>query len=989
MSSFEDRDPMSAKAHEEVQPAGVSRRSFLQGAATVLVLSLANLGARAANSERGARGMARGAPAYASWADVYRERWTWDRIAKSTHFVNCAQQRGCAWNVFVKDGVVWREEQVASYPQTNAEVPDFNPRGCQKGACYSDRMYDGARLRHPLKRVGGRGEGRWKRVSWEAALGDLADATIDALVRDGPGSIVWDVGTGFTNGCSGLGITRTVTLLDTPLIEPNTEIGDHFPGATVTTGKVCFHGSFDDLFYSDLILIWGGNPAYTHIPNIHFIHEARYNGTRVVCITPDFNASCMHADEWIPVNVGSDAALGLALAHVLVAEDLVDVRFVTEQTDLPLLVRSDTRRFLRQRDLEEGGAEDVLYVFDRRSREIREAPRRSLALFDLDPALEGEYRVRAAEGEVRVTPVFALLRERLAAYTPEAAARVTGIHPDRIRRLARSLARAKAAATITQTNFSKFYHGMEMERAQILAFALAGQIGKRGAGIAALTFLSISGADGLAAARGSLPPKLGLAAAVLEMVPEMARLKWKGHSTEMILAELGRREFRKGLFLSSPLYLYEHAGLAELYGSARKWDPSLPRDFPEYLREAREKGWLQVSETPPRVVFEVGGNLLRRVRGYDRMIDRLLPRLDLLVTVDWRMSNTARHSDYVLPAAGWYEKDDITWAAPIAPFCHPTTRVVEPLGESRTDWEFHCLFLKALQQRAGERGIAEFTDRSGEKRRLDRVYEEFTFGRRFTEDDTEKLLEEILEITTNLGDVGWQELKRRGWARYTGVGTSLSQIGHATDFEPNQTITANTWQTRKKQPWPTFTRRMQFYIDHDLFFELGEELPVHLDNPKLGGDHPLQLTGGHDRWSIHSSWRDHATLLDLQRGEPVIHLNQADARARRIRDGDRVRVYNDVGSFESLAKPAPSVRPGQVIVYHAWEPFQFRRGKSHQSLTPSPMNPVHLAGDYFQLDPTILMGQPGSPDRGTRVEVERIAAGVRARRPLQREGTKA
>ena len=101
-------------------------------------------------------------------------------------------------------------------------------------------------------------------------------------------------------------------------------------------------------------------------------------------------------------------------------------------------------------------------------------------------------------------------------------------------------------------------------------------------------------------------------------------------------------------------------------------------------------------------------------------------------------------------------------------------------------------------------------------------------------------------------------------------------------------------------------------------------------------------------------------------------LSAADARGRGIEDGDRVRVFNDVGSFEIQAKVAPGVRPGQVIVYHAWEPFQFRRGKSHQSAIPSPMNPVHLAGGYYQLQPTLLMGEPGCPDRGTRVEVERI-----------------
>jgi nitrate reductase alpha subunit len=335
------------------------------------------------------------------------------------------------------------------------------------------------------------------------------------------------------------------------------------------------------------------------------------------------------------------------------------------------------------------------------------------------------------------------------------------------------------------------------------------------------------------------------------------------------------------------------------------------------------------------------------------------------------MSNTALHSDYVFPAAGWYEEDDICWGSAVAPFCHITTRVVEPLGSSRSDWEIHCLLMKKLQERAIARGIVEFEDRSGEKRRLDRIYDDFTFGGRFTENNTEEILQELLDIATNVGDVGWEELKEKGYAAYTGVGMSVMQTSLATDFEPGQTITANTLQTQKKHPWPTHTRRMQFYIDHDLYFELGQVLPVHKDNPKVGGDYPLQITGGHTRWSIHSSWGDVPDLLRLQRGEPAIFLGVEDAQVRGIRDGDRVRVFNDVGAFEVVAKVAASVRPGQVIVYHAWEPFQFRKGKSHQSVFPSPMNPIDLAGDYFQLNPTLLMGQPGGSDRGTRVEVER------------------
>jgi nitrate reductase alpha subunit len=398
----------------------------------------------------------------------------------------------------------------------------------------------------------------------------------------------------------------------------------------------------------------------------------------------------------------------------------------------------------------------------------------------------------------------------------------------------------------------------------------------------------------------------------------------------------------------------------------------LKREFSEYLQEALEKGWQAVPETAPRVFFEAGGNFFRRVRGYDQVIEHLLPKLDLVVTIDWRMSNTALHSDYILPAAGWYEKDDICWGSPVAPYCHITSRAVEPLGNSRTDWEIHCLLLKKLQQRAIERGIREFADRSGKKRRLDIIYDEFTFNGRFTENNTEEVLEALLDMATNVGDVSWKELKKKGYVRYTGVGTGIMQSGHASDFGPNETITANTRQTQKKQPWPTHTRRMQFYIDHDLYFELDRVLPSHKEQPKVGGDYPLQMTGGHTRWSIHSSWRDDPNMLRLQRGEPEIFLSNADSDARGIKDGDRVRVFNDLGSFEVIAKISPSVRPRQLIAYHAWEPFQFKNRRSHQSVIASPMNPIDLAGDYFQLDPTMLMGQPGGNDRGTRVDVERV-----------------
>jgi anaerobic selenocysteine-containing dehydrogenase len=78
-------------------------------------------------------------PKLGSWEDLHRQRWTWDSIAKGSHgWANC--RSACAWDLYVKDGIVVREEQSATYEASEAGVPDFNPRGCQKGACYTEVM---------------------------------------------------------------------------------------------------------------------------------------------------------------------------------------------------------------------------------------------------------------------------------------------------------------------------------------------------------------------------------------------------------------------------------------------------------------------------------------------------------------------------------------------------------------------------------------------------------------------------------------------------------------------------------------------------------------------------------------------------------------------------------------------------------------------------------------------------------------------------------
>jgi nitrate reductase alpha subunit len=176
----------------------------------------------------------------------------------------------------------------------------------------------------------------------------------------------------------------------------------------------------------------------------------------------------------------------------------------------------------------------------------------------------------------------------------------------------------------------------------------------------------------------------------------------------------------------------------------------------------------------------------------------------------------------------------------------------------------------------------------------------------------------------------------------------------------------------KKEPYPTLVRRAQFYIDHDWFLEAGEELPAHKDPPKMGGDYPLMLTSGHNRWSIHSGNIVNRTMLETHRGHPHLVMNPGDAAQRGVQDDEEVRLHNDMGAIMVRLKLSPSVRPGQVICYSGWDPYQFREWRGPSDLEGAMVKWLHFAGGYGHLRYWPFMWQPTHVDRATRVDVSKI-----------------
>lgn len=133
-------------------------------------------------------------------------------------------------------------------------------------------------------------------------------------------------------------------------------------------------------------------PGFHPYPFLPFISEARYNGAEIFNISPDINPSHSHADFQVPINGTTDGALALSLVQVVFDEDLADWEFIREQTDLSLLVRTDTGRYLRAIDLTEYGREDQLYQWDPAG-ELHKADRGNLKLGGIEVALSGSFEV--------------------------------------------------------------------------------------------------------------------------------------------------------------------------------------------------------------------------------------------------------------------------------------------------------------------------------------------------------------------------------------------------------------------------------------------------------------------------------------------------------------------------------------------------------------------------------------------------------------------
>ncbi|HZQ59952.1 MAG TPA: nitrate reductase subunit alpha [Casimicrobiaceae bacterium] len=329
-----------------------------------------------------------------AWEDGYRKRWQHDKIVRSTHGTNCTGS--CSWKIYVKGGIVTWETQQTDYPRTRPDLPNHEPRGCARGASYSWYLYSANRVKYPMIRgrllrlwrearvkAGSveawtsivedeakaksykavRGMGGFVRVPWDEANEMIAAANVYTIRKYGPDRVIGFSPIPAMSMVSYAAGSRYLSLIGGVCMSFYDWYCDLPPSSPQTWGEQTDVPESADWYNSTFIMAWGSNVPQTRTPDAHFFTEVRYKGAKIVAVTPDYAEVSKLADLWLHPKQGTDAALAMAMGHVILKEFHVDkpsayfTEYARKYTDLPMLVKLVRRgneyvpdRFVRASD---------------------------------------------------------------------------------------------------------------------------------------------------------------------------------------------------------------------------------------------------------------------------------------------------------------------------------------------------------------------------------------------------------------------------------------------------------------------------------------------------------------------------------------------------------------------------------------------------------------------------------------------------------------
>ena len=555
---------------------------------------------------------------------------------------------GCGLYAIVKDGRLVKIEGDPDHPWNQGRL-------CPRALAMVQYVYHPQRLTHPLKRVGERGEGKFKRISWDEAFDIIVKKLTEIREKYGAESVWFIQGTGRDIG-------GWISMLAYAYGSPNWSFG--LSGVACYTPRLCVmwvtHGDhcvadasqwlekrYDDPEYTPpkYIVIWGQNLPSTCPDGFfsHWIIDLMKRGTRLIVVDPRVTWLSTRAEVHLQLRPGTDGALALGMLNVIVRENLYDKEFVEKWTNAPFLVRTDEMKILRESDVKKDGDFNKYVVWNEATKSIAiwDPVAASYTQADVKPALEGSFKVALADGsEVECKTVWTLWKERIFEYPPEKVADITWVEKDDIVKAARLYAKNKPSAIHWGLPIDTQASATPTGQAVAHLWCITGNLDVPGGNVIARYALDV--------------------------------MTYPYHSG-------------KGIISLPPEIHKKRIGV---------WKYGAIRDFRAWAHPDTALDMCFTGKPYPiKAIWMQTTNPLAGLGLEPKKWAEAFKRVEFIVVVDTFLTPTAMYADIVLPAASFLEKDSLrSWWVPL----NAINKAIEPVEDCRSDLDINFELAKRL-----------------------------------------------------------------------------------------------------------------------------------------------------------------------------------------------------------------------------------------------------------------------------------------------------
>jgi anaerobic selenocysteine-containing dehydrogenase len=392
----------------------------------------------------------------------------------------------CGSVAVVEDGRFARLEPDPTHPTGQAL--------CAKGRAAPELVYHPERLTQPLRRTRPKGDRDpgWQPIGWDEALSETANAMRRIAGRDGPEAFAFSQSSSSTTAIAdsavfvrrlmnAFGAVNALTSLDVCGWGRAGSTRYTFGVASIATGA---GGGMPDIANTGCLILWGYNPSYSRLSHATAVAEALKRGMRLIVVDPRHVGFASKADLWLRVRPGSDGALALGIAHVMIERGWYDRDFIREFSNGPHLVRADNGRLLSERDLGHSSSARLLAWDTQARRPVPYDP--ATGRYDggtAGLALEGEYRIATTDGEVTCHPAFELYARLCRRYPPEAVEALCWIPRADVEAAADLIWHSRPVSYYAWSGHEQHANVTQTARAMSLLYALTGSFDAKGGNV--------------------------------------------------------------------------------------------------------------------------------------------------------------------------------------------------------------------------------------------------------------------------------------------------------------------------------------------------------------------------------------------------------------------------------------------------------------------------------------------------------------------------